>query len=418
MDEVVELREWDSKVKNQIRSIICSNPGVAYKKVLLLPSDTCLDLIEMVNNGSIDPSSTSVVAVEKDPDIAKDIERRLKELKIKRRQVLNCELEKVKLEGVFDFIYLDTCGQLQAPLLNWLCTQVQLKHFSDNCQITVAISNYKQSGFRFYDKYKKFLKKEKKSPVSSKPVFVGANPSHAQDQQNRHMNMMLRSILGPCEKSWVYRNEGSPVSMHVFSYKVRPLNTGITQMLKFLSIYSDQELQIMSAGVKAAIKRTNCLHKKHKTTKVNVKAPKVQSSGHNEVLLGLIKDAQDMIRHNLGLIANLQLTFEKTNQRINDLEFWIESYKTKPIESVKYPLLSKYKGTKRAALAQQVLEYLQKQTNPVTIRDVATDLRLSYGNASHGLGLVKHQMVVGSKNGIGNGVCKTFILKEKANVEF
>lgn len=258
-------------------------------------------------NGAINPTSTSVVAVERNKDVAKLIKKQLKELGVQEYVVLDCDLHLVELEEVFDFVYLDTCGILNASLLNWLCTQVQKKRFSSDCQITVAVSHFARNGFGFFKNYKKYIKKEKKTMIRVRPGLLGIKYTSVQNTHHMVMNDMLRSVLGLPIKSWICRNTDSPTPMHVFSFQVRPINMGITSMLKFLSIYSQEELQILSPGVKAAVKRTKCI--KNKCFKKQIKPPIVP-------LKAVTKDIDFLLKVN----EDLSLILEKLMKRVETLE--------------------------------------------------------------------------------------------------
>lgn len=121
--------DWDTHTKNVIRNLVCKKPENTYNSILLLPSGTCYDLKELLQNGAISVE-TRVVAIERDKLLASVIKQKLQEMGFMNFEVHQKDLHEVDLtQERFDFVYLDTCGQLTVQILTWLIEHVQSKAF-------------------------------------------------------------------------------------------------------------------------------------------------------------------------------------------------------------------------------------------------------------------------------------------------
>lgn len=254
------MKTWNIKEKNTVRNLVCKKTRSPYKHVLLLPGKSSLDIKALLKNGCID-KNTSILAVERDPEagqkIHKYLENAVKSKKIKSFDIFPDELHRLPLNGGenIDFMYLDTCGQLNAKVIGWLATVSQLKDvFDPNCKIYLAFSQYYRQGSKLVEDYMQFLTEEKKKVVDLSPEIVGNETENAMDQ-HLCMGTILTDIFGEVRKSYIYKNEGKHPAMHVFEFRPRKGSFGITSVFKFLYIYTHEFPQAIASGVKAYIKR-------------------------------------------------------------------------------------------------------------------------------------------------------------------
>ena len=254
---------WDLKEKNKIRKQVCKG-AKPYKCVLMMPGDSCLDLKLMVKQGSIG-LNTQVVVVERDNRTAKKIKSTLMELGRPKHVILQKELHEVEFPSdyKFDFVYLDTCGQLNEHVLNWLCKQVQWGIFEEGARISVAFSQWFRAGAKFYNNLSNFLKKEKIS--LARVINADDEITEFQAETHKVMGTTLRSIFGDIEGTWLYKNSSKGIPMHVFLFKGRSGNRGLGAIVKFLATYTDYEPEVLTPGLKAAVQRYKLTKKPRKT---------------------------------------------------------------------------------------------------------------------------------------------------------
>jgi len=239
---------WFNGVKNEIRSEVCQkNRNKVYRRVLLLPSNTCLDVKELLLKKAID-STTEIVAIERDPAIVPELTENLTKLGFNNFIVVQSELEFSNLDGQFDFVFLDLCGQLSPGVVNWLCTQVQKKIFADDCKIAIAVSHYCREGHKFYLKLKKTFNGKKIVKFSTAGGF-----SDIQKEQHNVIALILTAIFGEFNRNWMYKSEGKAATMHVFSFTARPRNLGLLKVIQFLERETNRIPEKITPGIKAAL---------------------------------------------------------------------------------------------------------------------------------------------------------------------
>lgn len=251
--------EWDQKEKNYIRQEVCKGGKEPYTSVLLLPSATCLDIKQMLDTGAID-THTRVVAVERDKLLSSVIAEKLQKSGFSNFQVHNSELSKTDLGNEqFDFVYLDTCGDLNAALIKWLAEQVQKGVFKKATKIAMAFSHD-----RFHPqvdrKFKTFARKNKVTPAKTDPKVVNVAKLTTQAEIHTTKATILSLMLGDVEKSYIYKNGAKGTPMHVFIFKPRKINNGLTTVIRFLSTLG-VEVEAITPGVKAAIARSKPMSK-------------------------------------------------------------------------------------------------------------------------------------------------------------
>ncbi len=246
---------WDLKEKNKIRKAVCKGSRQKpYKSVLMMPGDSCLDLKLMVEKGYIG-SQTKVFAVDRDGGAMLKIGSFLKKVGIKDHTVYCEELHKVEFPAgtKFDFVYLDTCGQLNEHVLNWLSKQVQLGVFEEGARVAVAFSQWFRAGAKLYEDLTGFIKQEK----ISLPRVINEGDEVSDYQSNTHkvMGAVLRDLFGDIQETFLYKNSAKGIPMHVFLFKGRTGNKGIGNVIKFLATCTPYAPELITPGVKAAAQR-------------------------------------------------------------------------------------------------------------------------------------------------------------------
>lgn len=257
--------EWDQKEKNYIRQEVCKGGKEPYTSVLLLPSATCLDINQMLKTGAID-THTRVVAVERDKLLSSVIAEKLQKSGFSNFQVHNSELSKTDLGNEqFDFVYLDTCGDLNPALVKWLAEQVQRGVFKKATRIAMAFSHDR---FRpqVDRKFKTFARKNKVSLPKTDPEVVNIAKLATHADIHTTKATILSLMLGEVEKSYIYKNGAKGTPMHVFIFKPRKINNGLTTVMRFLGTLG-VEVEAITPGVKAAIARRKDTKKSTKPTK-------------------------------------------------------------------------------------------------------------------------------------------------------
>lgn len=245
--------EWDQKEKNFIRQEVCKGGKEPYNSVLLLPSASCLDVEHMLGTGAIN-LDTRVVAVERDKFLSSIIAEKLQKRGFSNFQVHNTELAKTELESEqFDFVYLDTCGDLSTSLLKWLAEQVQRGVFKRATKIALAFSHD-----RFHaqvdKKFKSFSKKNKVAEAKTDPKVVNIATLNGHANIHTTKATILSLLFGDIESSYIYKNGAKGTPMHVFIFHPRKINNGLTTIIRFLATLG-VEVEAITPGVKAAISR-------------------------------------------------------------------------------------------------------------------------------------------------------------------
>lgn len=369
---------WDLKEKNKIRKQVCKGTK-PYKCVLMMPGDSCLDLKLMVKNGAIG-MNTQIFIVERDKKTAKKIKDTLMELGRPKHVILQSELHEVVIpEGYkFDFVYLDTCGQLNEHVLNWLCKQVQLGIFEEGARISVAFSQWFRAGANLYNNLSEFLKKEKIS--LARVISPEDEITEFQADTHKVMGTVLRSIFGDIEETWLYKNSSKAVPMHVFLFKGRNGNKGLGAIVKFLSTYTDYEPEVLTPGLKAAVQRYKLTKNPRKTRGQAVKPncadkpctiKKERFSARREaasIAAGVIK---------VGRVGRPPLSPEvKLERATSELELKVSSIKRLEtiIKEMDKRIMAASKSIKSLNGRVMFLENkLKSQEEPVMIKNVISD---------------------------------------------
>lgn len=266
------MKNWNHAEKDSARNIVCSE-GRRYKTVLLMPSFSCLDLRLLVKNKSI-TKNDYVFAIECNHSHADKIEKTFVELGLKGRVIrkkchlINLEQE---LEGrKLDFIYLDTCTQLNKNNVRWL-HEVSLaadRIFSKDCAFWLGFSNYTRTGNQFGDAVIDFYYNES-APL---PVAIGmkeeiGNEHQTEKQcvQNKAMFSLLCALFGD-GMNYIYKNDKSKQTMHVFCFdEIKPNAKRQKEVFEFLMNYE------INAGYKSG---NNAAVKAWETRRENAKKEK------------------------------------------------------------------------------------------------------------------------------------------------
>ena len=332
---------WDKTEKNKVRRSVCKKGKAPYKSILMMPGESCLDLKLLLEKGAID-KNTKLHLVERDSAVAICITTHLQRMKLKNFTLYEQDLHNVEFpaETKFDFVYLDTCGQLNEHIINWLSKQVQLGVFEEGARIALAFSQWFRGGAKLYTDYCKFLKKEETGLARVNPLIKGQEETtEYQDDTHKVMGTLLRNLFGNIEESWLYKNSSKAIPMHVFTFKGRTSNTGLISIIKFLTKYTSYEPALISPGIKAAAKRFN-LHAKVKKTRNSLIRPKFEETqeikeggppvGNMEIrrLNTLIKEMERRLTNNIKVTSGLQSKVRHLEEKLKE---------KKEIEVIPYP---------------------------------------------------------------------------------
>ena len=400
------MKTWNVKEKNTVRSLVCKKTRKPYRNVLLLPGKSSLDIKKMLENGSID-SNTNILAVERDPEVCKKIHKFLsskaKKKEIKSFQIFANELHFLPLQGGedLDFVYLDTCGQLNAKVLSWLATIVQIPGvFAPNAKIYLAFSQYYRTGTKIYDDYVQFLTEEKKSSVELNPTIVGNETENAMDQ-HLAMGTVLTDIFGESRNSWIYKNSGNHPAMHVFEFRPREGFKGLTSVFKFMNIYTHESPVAITPGLKAFMKR----HSPKWENKAGEKPEEeARPMGLNEVLSIFHSRIHTLEVENATLKLQLIAKMSELNETLQKLEIKQPGEELKTLgdllketepskvlaEELPPPVLSSVDFPKDIPFIEQkettgrtqrrIKEYLEAK-GPTSVQEIMKDLGIGFTSA-------------------------------------
>ena len=259
----ISKSNWHGNVeKDEIRDRVCANRGKAYKHCLLLPSGSLLDFKKLQENGCI-TKDTFITAIESDREVSSKIYHYLKternQNRIKDFDINSYKVECVPLHlclqfgGKFDFIYVDTCNQLNPHILRWLfyLCDMREKIFTKNAEIHIAFCDYRQQrdfGEFLLEKINP-LERIKKQSVGN---FEGSDIEIHQEQHNM-MYQVISMLFGKPWDHLIYKNSNSKKIMHSFSMQgANP--SGPFTVACLLTQYG-VTLKGCSAGFKAMLKK-------------------------------------------------------------------------------------------------------------------------------------------------------------------
>ena len=253
------MKTFDLATKDLVRRAICrksASKALPYKSILMMPSHEMLDVKKMIEFRSIKPFNCHITAIERNPEIANKITKKLEDLGFASVEVLNCELYEADLGGrVFDFAYLDTCGKLNEKILNWLAKQVQLKTFAPKARISMAFSTPARCKSRLEEDAAQLVEVLGLESPKLEPEVVGFNSEPIAVLNNHEtLGTVLKGLFGEPIQSIAYKNEGHAIPMHVFTFRAREINTGIGKVLTLIESVGGKADQL-TPGVKAAMKR-------------------------------------------------------------------------------------------------------------------------------------------------------------------
>lgn len=281
--------KWDNAEKNAIRTVICAktNPK-RYNHVLLLPSDTALDVSSLLASGAI-TDLTAITAVERDPKKAKALEKTLKGLglhffQIIRKDLVDVDLIKVVGKGArFDFVYLDTCSFLSEKMLNWLIglKENDYKLFVSGCKFYTTFCHFNRTAHKFMSQFLSFAGKDHnpayhymalKSPRAVKTVEeLGKfnKESEFRVKSLKTLNNMMRCIFNAPTRTFQYKVNS--MVMTVFEHEIdHKKNPNIAFLRRFLESIKTVE-KVKTPKVKVVKPKTYLETRKVKPGTLEVK---------------------------------------------------------------------------------------------------------------------------------------------------
>lgn len=107
---------WDRPRKNITRQL--AEPSGFKSKTLWLPGFDCLDVLNAWNKKLLNPDGEHIL-VEHDPEIAKEIRRKLKGIPC-NFNLYEGELHQLELTDKLDYAHLDFCGCLTRQVADWI----------------------------------------------------------------------------------------------------------------------------------------------------------------------------------------------------------------------------------------------------------------------------------------------------------
>ena len=209
------IRNWDTATKDCIRKKVCTvkSTNVPYKKILLLPGSTCLDLKLLMQLGAISPT-TKIYVVERDKKVIETIKNTIKSFLPESQTVIYLnkdlhllDLAKFSAAQKFDFIYLDTCGQLNIHIVSFLLKIAENygSILTEDGTFALNISNWARGGAGIPREITEFWKWE---------LFT---------EEKILMTTILARLFGDKFVHHSYKNDGSPFTMHTFLWKSRQI---------------------------------------------------------------------------------------------------------------------------------------------------------------------------------------------------
>jgi len=119
-------KQWTGQNKQVARSTVLKKQYHKHgNAVVLLPGETCYDLIEGIRSGMFSPSKDCFILVDNDSEVMDDIRIIVAELRCDD-VYFHCgelkDLDLVEASGgkKIDFMYLDTCSNLNPDIASWL----------------------------------------------------------------------------------------------------------------------------------------------------------------------------------------------------------------------------------------------------------------------------------------------------------
>lgn len=243
-------KDWNNPAKNEARNVVLSTKR-KFKSILMLPGDQCLDVRQMLEEGSIN-LDTHITVVERDPEIFLNIDKTIKNLGFNSVHMMNTELTSADLgDRVYDFMYLDTCSELTLRMVSWLVRLIQTGNLAENGVVALGLARFRGAS-EVMHLFQKFMIRHNLD--ISEDFNPAGELSEVMREQHNVIGTMLEHVLGPCMKSMVYKSEGHAIGMHVFSFQTRKQNRGVMTVIKFL-MENGEEPALISPGIKAAVKR-------------------------------------------------------------------------------------------------------------------------------------------------------------------
>ena len=268
---------WNQSEKNDARQIVCTEERY-YKTILILPSYSCLDLKALWENKNID-KNTYVFAIERFAPYAKKIRATLAKMGI-QGQVIEKECDKINLEQELhgrklDFIYLDTCSQLNKDNVRWLhgVAIAQERVFAKGFSLWFGFSNYTRTGKPFGDAVHAAFHRES----TPEPLMMGTKEikNEAQYDQNKAMFRLLCALFGQ-GNSYIYKNSEAKQTMHVFEFSgTKACNASLNRVYDFILEYDEgRRCNDENTGKENAMGNSAGAKKAWKTIKKNAAAKK------------------------------------------------------------------------------------------------------------------------------------------------
>jgi len=223
---------WDNTHKNTIREEVCRTGKKPYNCILLLPSDEMLDIKQLIQSSQI-THTTKIVAVERDIHKAKVISKKLAQF---NAEVLTKDLVEVDLRFVvenftkekFDFVYADTCSQLNSRIIEWLMEVSKHKQeiFTQDGKLIVAFCPFLRNGKHLMEKFWEKCRTNLNyirfdlagKEINAEADLEAGDISFISRVHYKTIRNILSLIFGPPDKEYLYKGENAKTTMSVFEY--------------------------------------------------------------------------------------------------------------------------------------------------------------------------------------------------------
>jgi hypothetical protein len=252
----------------RLKAVECDK---THKIAVFLPSDSCEDLKEGLENGLID-LNTYLIVVERENDRMKSIEKFLKTKKFKNYyphlgEVFDLDLEVVLKDKKVDYMFFDICGNLTAKIANWF--NKYQDYFSLNMRMPTTLAIHHRKG-EFNSAIETILKNENEKELDE---LLTVNNNLLSCNVNK--NNLIEHVRSNCQVLYYAfsKRKISITELHIYQDERTPMiliNTIIGQSKiedeTFKKIAKEYSKKVSSQSGIVKIKKT----KDTKDTKIKI----------------------------------------------------------------------------------------------------------------------------------------------------
>lgn len=190
---------YNGELKNHARSIALSD-FQSCETSIFLPSWECRCVTQAFHNNVINHDS-NILFVEKNKNIAPLIKEQT--LDFKNSEIFNSEIEKVKINTLIDFAYLDFVGSMDEPIYNWIKTEL-IPNLAANYKISFCFNYAWRPDVPFLRAKFDYYTRERKIDIFHISKKYSCNGSH----QIATYFLLFKELFG--DKFHYIFNDGRP----------------------------------------------------------------------------------------------------------------------------------------------------------------------------------------------------------------